>query len=188
MDGNHGGDYPRKSEFVGSGVPYITAKAIIDDRIELDRAKFLSPNRAAQLRKGFAADGDVIFAHNATVGPVAILRTDEPTVVLGTSLTYYRCDISRLWPAYLAHSMRSRGFVRQYQQVMRQSTRNQVPITMQRTFTHVVPPLSKQQEIAARLDLAEAHSARIRKVYKSMLMQLTELRAAFMAQAFNGDL
>ena len=40
-------------------------------------------------------------------------------------------------PEYLAHYMRSFGFKTQYLQVMRQSTRNQVPITKQREFYHV---------------------------------------------------
>ncbi|MGC2047117.1 MAG: restriction endonuclease subunit S, partial [Gallionella sp.] len=77
LDGNHGGDYPRKDEFISDGVPYISANCLDDEQIDMSRAKYLSASRAAKLRKGIAKDNDVLFAHNATVGPVAILHTDE---------------------------------------------------------------------------------------------------------------
>ncbi len=75
MDGNHGSDYPRSEEFIDSGVPYIAANSIQSGKVNFRLAKYLSVERAGQLRKGFAQDGDVLFAHNATVGPVALLRT-----------------------------------------------------------------------------------------------------------------
>jgi type I restriction enzyme S subunit len=110
LDGNHGGDYPRKEEFISEGVPYISANCLDDECVDMSRAKYLSPSRAALLRKGIAKNNDVLFAHNATVGPVAILRTDEEKVILGTSLTYYRCNPKHILPEYLAHYMRSFGF------------------------------------------------------------------------------
>jgi len=117
LDGNHGGNYPRKDEFISKGIPYISANCLDNERIDMTRAKYLSPERAALLRKGIAKDSDVLFAHNATVGPVAILRTDEAKVILGTSLTYYRCNQRHILPTYLAHYMRSFGFKVQYLQI-----------------------------------------------------------------------
>jgi type I restriction enzyme S subunit len=150
--GNHGSDYPRKSEFIKSGIPYISANCIDNEQVDMSCAKHLSPSRAALLRKGIAKDRDVLFAHNATVGPVALLRTTEEKVILGTSLTYYRCNRKHILPEYLAHYMRSFAFTSQYSQVMRQSTRNQVPITKQREFFHVIPPLSEQERMIGTLE------------------------------------
>ena len=151
LDGNHGSDYPRKHEFIAGGVPYISANCLTGATVDLSKAKHLSTERAARIKKGVARDGDVLFAHNATVGPVALLSTEESKVILGTSLTYYRCDGRYILPEYLVHYMRSRGFVKQYMQVMRQSTRNQVPIIKQREFYHLVPPPAEQRRIAKTL-------------------------------------
>ena len=188
MDGNHGGDYPRKHEFIDEGIPYISAKCIVGDSVEMSKAKYLSPDRAAQLRKGFAQDGDVLFAHNATVGPVAILNTSCQNVILGTSLTYYRCDAEFICPQYLAHYMRSSDFVRQYELVMRQSTRNQVPITKQRTFTHVIPPIEIQREIAATLDDVKSQIELLVSVYTVKSNALAELKQSILHKAFTGEL
>lgn len=188
LDGNHGGDYPRKDEFIGKGVPYISANCLDDERVDMTRAKYLSPSRAALLRKGIARNNDVLFAHNATVGPVAILHTDEEKVILGTSLTYYRCNQEHIRPEYLAHYMRSFGFKSQYMQVMKQSTRNQVPITKQREFFHIIPPLSEQRQIVLALDGLWESGRRLADISEQKLSALDALKQSLLREAFSGRL
>jgi type I restriction enzyme S subunit len=188
LDGNHGSDYPKKDEFIDEGVPYISANCIVDDRVVMAKSKFLSPQRAAMLRKGIARNNDVLFAHNATVGPVAILRTTEAKVILGTSLTYYRCNHRHIIPEYLAHYMRSSEFTFQYSQVMKQSTRNQVPITKQREFVHIIPPIEEQKEIASSLEGLLENSQRLIRIYEQKLAALAELKNSLLHQAFSGEL
>ena len=148
LDGNHGGDYPRGEEFVESGIPYISANCIEDHLIKWSRAKYLTKERAELLKKGLAHNNDVLFAHNATVGPVAILRTKEDLVILGTSLTAYRCNTEYILPEYLLAYMDSPVFRVQYEAGMQQSTRNQVPITTQRRYKFFIPPLPAQRKYA----------------------------------------
>lgn len=188
LDGNHGSDYPRKEEFVDAGVPYIAASAIKGGTVDFAEAKYLSPQRAATIRKGLAKDRDVLFAHNATVGPVAILSTDEKVVILGTSLTYYRCNPQHIRPEYLAHYMVSPAFTSQYLQVMKQSTRNQVPITKQREFIHVIPPINVQRRIADDLDALSTQTGRLAELGAQKLIALEELKKSLLHQAFTGAL
>jgi type I restriction enzyme S subunit len=189
LDGNHGSDYPRKEEFVDTGVPYISASAIKGGNVDFGEAKYLSPARAATIRKGLAKDRDVLFAHNATVGPVATLNTDEDVVILGTSLTYYRCDPQRIHPEYLAHFMISPAFTSQYTQIMKQSTRNQVPITKQREFFHVIPPIDIQRKMANELDELTEQTQRIRTIQaQRKIAALDELKKSLLHRAFSGQL
>lgn len=188
LDGNHGGNYPRKAEFVDSGIPYLSANCIKNESVDISLAKYLSPERAASLRKGIAQNRDVLFAHNATVGPVAMLYTDLEKVILSTSLTYYRCNLDHINPEYLAHYMRSPEFKNQYKLVMRQSTRNQVPITKQREFIHIIPTLSEQAEIAKKLDGLSSETSRLESVYQQKLESLAELKQSILQKAFAGEL
>jgi type I restriction enzyme S subunit len=188
MDGNHGGDYPRKDEFVDAGVTYLSANCIRDGLVDFSRAKFLSAERAGKLRKGFAKDRDVLFAHNATVGPVALLQTAENFVVLGTSLTYYRCDEAFIIPEYLASYLRSPDFVEQYSAIMRQSTRNQVPITKQREFFVEVPPIAAQRRLVASLKGFQEDGRTLGKLCQAKLAALTALKQSLLQRAFSGEL
>ena len=182
LDGNHGELYPKSNEFVDTGVPYISANCIEDGNVNLKKAKYLSPERASKFIKGVALSGDVLFAHNATVGPVAILDTEERNVILSTTLTYYRCNENKLVPAYLRYFMESPLFSDQYKKVMAQTTRNQVPITMQRTFLHVLPEYKEQKEIA------EILSAVDEKIWvnKKLKEKLTLLKKGLMQDLLSG--
>lgn len=148
LDGNHGALYPQADEFSNEGVPYITANDFVNGVVEFEKCKFLPNQRALQFKKGVAKDGDILFAHNATVGPVAKLNTKLPFVILSTTATYFRCNNKLLLNDFLKYALSSPRFVKQYTRVMSQSTRNQVPITTQRKFDLQLPPIKEQQKIA----------------------------------------
>lgn len=182
QDGNHGSDYPRKDEFVDEGVPYISAEVLSDGKVDFSQAKYLTSERANQLRIGFAEDGDVLLAHNATVGPAGILEADREFVVIGTSLTYYRCNSDKLDNNYLTYFFQSDAFQKQLQDVMRQSTRNQVPITRQRNLHLILPPLEEQRTISEKI---ETLTERIEKE-TSYKQRLQRLKQALMQDLLSG--
>lgn len=186
LDGNHGGDYPRKEEFVSSGVPYISANCLNGDVLDLTKSKFLSTERASKLKKGLAKNDDVLFAHNATVGPVAILKTAEDITVLGTSLTYYRCNKEFIEPEYLANYMRSARFKNQYLTIMRQSTRNQIPITKQREFSHLIPPVETQRVLLQKFSVFLSMKTMYKSQALKKIKELSSLKQSILQQAFKG--
>jgi type I restriction enzyme S subunit len=151
LDGNHGALYPRSHEFKEFGIPYIGANDFYEGQVSFLKCKYLSEDRAEQFRKGIAKDGDVLFAHNATVGPVALLGTNLNYVILSTTATYFRCNKERLYNRFLLYALQSQKFVSQYKSVMAQSTRFQVPITTQRKLSIILPLLSEQKTIANAL-------------------------------------
>lgn len=156
LDGNHGALYPKAEEFSTEGIPYISANDFISGLINFSKCKFLPVNKAKQFKKGVAKNGDILFAHNATVGPVAKLVTTFPYVILSTTATYFRCDNEKLINDFLLYALTSPSFVKQYTRVMSQSTRNQVPITTQREFTLHLPKPKEQQKIASCLSSLDA--------------------------------
>lgn len=177
LDGNHGSLYPRADEFSREGVPYITANDFIAGVVDFSKCKRLPISKAKQFKKGVAKSGDILFAHNATVGPVAKLITNLPFVVLSTTATYFRCDNVKLINDYMKYALTSTLFVKQYIKVMSQSTRNQVPITTQRKFFIYIPNPNEQKKIASCLssidDLINAQTQKIEllKQHKKGLLQ-----------------
>jgi type I restriction enzyme S subunit len=180
LDGNHGSLYPRNEEFVQEGVPYISANCIEDDLISLDNAKYLSENRADTIAKGVAKDGDVLLAHNATVGPVCILKSTLPRIILSTSLTYYRVNSDKINPTFLFYFMRSRLFQSQLERVMSQSTRNQVPITTQRMLYFIIPPIEVQNRLIEKLVIISGSGKKVEsKISSSKSLQKSLINQVF---------
>ena len=151
-DGNHGSLYPRSSEFGDDGVLFVTAKDIGAGVVSWNKCARLNFDRAGQLTKGWAQGGDVLLTHNATVGRVARTETGAGRFLLGTSVTYYRLNAQILSPHFFYHLLCSPLWQMQLEEVMAQTTRNQVSIQKQALFHIVVPPLAEQQRIVAKVD------------------------------------
>jgi type I restriction enzyme S subunit len=84
--------------------------------------------------------------------------------------------------------MRSFEFKKQYLQVMRQSTRNQIPITKQREFFHVIPPIGEQKRLIGALDGLFENGQHLASIYQRKLTALEFLKKSLLHQAFTGAL
>ncbi|MFY9340914.1 MAG: hypothetical protein WAT39_00400 [Planctomycetota bacterium] len=188
QDGNHGSLYPRASEFGDSGTKFITAKQVFDGRVLHAEAPLLANDRAAQLRIGFARPGDVLLTHNATVGRVAVLPEDAGNCVLGTSVTYYRLRSELMLPTFCMHFMQSRLWQRQLEQVMEQTTRNQVSVRKQAEFWMVAPPPDEQAVIATRVEALLGLAAAIEQRVERAAVRAVSLPQAILSKAFAGEL
>jgi type I restriction enzyme S subunit len=186
QDGNHGELHPRNKDFVIEGVKFVTAKHINSDgTVLLKSAPCISAEQASLLRIGFAQANDVLLAHNATVGKVGIAPPDCDSFVVGTSLTIYRANEAMLNSRFIFYALRSAPFQRQLFDAMKQTTRNQVPITKQRTLSLPVPSPDVQHEISAELTDAFTASGILQDSLRAKLSELEKLPAALLHSAFN---
>lgn len=152
-DGNHGAKYPRTEEFGEFGVPFLTAKLLDSSgNIDLLNAPRLATEKAKKFTFGFVQSEDVLLSHNATVGRVAVMPQVAEPILIGTSLTHFRLDKSKILPTYLAAYFSGKDFQDQLAAVMSQTTRNQVPITSQRKLYIELPSIDIQTEIVKHID------------------------------------
>jgi type I restriction enzyme S subunit len=63
-----------------------------------------------------------------------------------------------------------------------------VPITKQREFVHVIPPLQVQRHIAAVLDELNEGVQRSEHIYGEKLAALHALKKSLLHEAFSGNL
>jgi type I restriction enzyme S subunit len=187
QDGNHGELHPRNKDFVPDGVKFITAKHIDKDgTLAWDSAPSISHYQANGLRIGFARGNDVLLAHNATVGKVGIAPAQCEAFVVGTSVTIYRADNQRLEPKFLFYALNSREFQTQLIDAMKQTTRNQVPITKQRGLRLRIPSYDAQVETSKRLDEESSAARTLREAIQKKVDDLGKLPGALLRAAFQG--
>ncbi|NWL14426.1 hypothetical protein FHG08_01310 [Pseudoalteromonas sp. Scap03] len=182
MDGNHGELYPKSHEFKDDGIPYVGATDFYSGKIDYKHCKRLPIKRAKLFKKGVAKDGDVLFAHNATVGPSSLVETYEDFIIISTTATYYRCNGEEIKNTYLLNFFRSKLFESQYSSVMSQSTRNQVPILAQRKFYLALPHIKEQTAIANALSDVDALLTELEK----LIAKKQAIKTATMQQLLTG--
>ncbi len=149
QDGNHGEKHPKSTDYVPTGVPFVMAKDIINNRLNLTDCNFITRHQADSLRIGFARPGDVLLTHKATMGRVAVVPEGLDYVMLTPQVTYYRIkDKQKLDPLYLKYAFLSPRFQHQLNASSDQSTRKYIGITAQRDLWFPLPPPKVQKRIA----------------------------------------
>lgn len=184
-DGNHGSNYPRADEFGETGIPFLSAQSVRDDgAIDCSQIQYLNESKARRLKVGWIVGGDVLLAHNASVGKVGLYDGQFEKALIGTSLTCFRTDADKLLPEYLVGVLRSEAFQDQLTKSMGQTTRNQVPITAQRGLTVCVPPMDQQREYCTIVASQKQSSDTIQR----SLLYLESLFSSLQSRAFSGQL
>ena len=184
-DGNHGSLYPRSSDFGVEGIPFLSAACVTDEgTIDHSEVKRLAEEKAKLLRHGWIKCGDVLLAHNASVGAVGFYDGEYDRAIIGTSLTAFRANLDRVEPRFLWASLRDAFFQGQLERIMKQAVRNQVPITAQRDLLLRIPPLPLQKEFAARVSNIRAMQAE----QAASRRRLDDLFQSMLHRAFQGEL
>ena len=63
-----------------------------------------------------------------------------------------------------------------------------MPITKQREFLHIIPPLEQQRRIIVALDGLLENGQRLTRIYERKLVALDALKKSLLHRAFAGEL
>ena len=162
--------------------PYIGANDFDQGDITFERCKFLSAERASNSARALPKTATCCLPTMRRL--VLLLFSDQRSIViLSTTATYFRCNPEKLNNSYLKGMLQSSHFVRQYQAVMAQLTRFQVPITAQRKLSLVIPPLPEQRAIATALSDVDALLGALDR----LIAKKRDLKQAAMQQLLTGQ-
>ena len=111
-DGNHSSKYPKASEMVPSGVPFIRGMNLVDGKISDQDLLFISEKKHQQLKKGHLKAGDVLITNRGEIGKVAIVDNAFDGANLNSQIAWLRCH-HQLEPKFLFYFLQS-GAMKQH--------------------------------------------------------------------------
>lgn len=128
-------------------------------------ARFLTTDKAAELRCTFLEPGDVLVARMPDpIGRACIFPGAERPSVTVVDVCVIRCDARTIEPRYLMHALNSIAVRSQIENLATGSTRSRVSRgNLAKVGIHL-PSLSEQRRIATILDHADALRAKRRQV------------------------
>lgn len=185
----NGANLTQYSEKVG--LPVTRIETISSGRIDLRRVKYTKEDNETLRTKCGLAHGDILFSHinsDQHLGKTAIFQSEIECLIHGINLLRIRPSplISANFLNHQLHLLRLEGvFVRVAQRAVNQSSINQRQL---RACECVLPPVSEQRRIVAKVEELFAALDRGVESLKQARKQLIVYRQAVLKHAFEGKL
>ena len=80
FNGDRGNNYPKDSELISEGIPFINAGDLKNGQIDLKNCKKISREKFNQLSGAKIRQGDILYCLRGTLGKNAIVKFNEGTV------------------------------------------------------------------------------------------------------------
>lgn len=160
-NGDRGKNYPSKSSFVDSGVPFINAGNLSNNKVDTINLNYISEAHYNKLSNGKLKYGDIVFCLRGSLGKFAVVDR-ELKGAIASSLVIVRpkenLDLSFL-SAYFQSSI-SKKYIDLYDNGSAQPNLSAASL---RKFKIPLPPLLEQKRIVSKLD------ALFKRIDKSMV-------------------
>jgi type I restriction enzyme, S subunit len=174
IDGDRSSKYPKRDEFLRSGVLFLNTTNIHDDAFDLSEANYVSEEKYAEIRKGRVERLDIVMTTRGSIGKLA--QFDLPTrALINAQMLIVRADGKVLDARFLFHLMRGEGFQSAIRNFSSGSAQPQIPITDLKAVEIAYPSIELQRRIASILsaydDLIENNTRRI-KILETMAQML----------------
>lgn len=176
-------------DFRGSGVPVLTIGCLTDAGLELGKAKFISPQKALELKRYQVRRGDLLFSRMATVGRAGLVTAAFENSIVSYHLMRLRLAPSIISSNYFISYVRGSAAVRQYvQDVNHGATRDGINTQQLMSMPVSLPPLSEQSRIVAEVERRLSVVAELEATVAANLARAGRLRQAVLKRAFEGRL
>jgi type I restriction enzyme S subunit len=150
-DGNHSSNYPKSSEMVLAGVPFIRGTNLIDGKIDAKDMKYISNEKHIQLKKGHLKTNDILFTNRGEIGKVAIVDEKFNGANLNSQIAWLRSK-EKLVPLYLVSILMSDYTQGQLLSLKQGATLQQFTIKQLSSFEIPLPPLTIQKQIVEKIE------------------------------------
>lgn len=166
--------------YLDSGIKFISAKNIIDGKVDLTDTKYISKNEYQEIQKRCQVEiQDILLTKSGTLGIPAIIRTDC-ALGLFESLAVIKYDRSKLLPYFLYEQLRCNRVQRQFKAGTKGVAVKHLHLGVISDIDIIVPPISYQLEFS---DFAEQVDKQKQTVQQS-LDKLELMKKALMQEYF----
>jgi len=197
QDGNYGGSYPKKEEWVQEGIPFLTA-AVLGRRGEIleSNLKYITLAKHSELLKAQITTNDVIFPNRGSrdsqmngAEPIAFLISDRfKEANINPQLTLLRSNQKIILPEFLVVALNSPVFLAQFRKATTGSALRFINLTTTKLMGFPLPPLNEQRRIVSTIEQLTDQSNKARTALEDVPKLIAQFRQSVLAAAFRGDL
>lgn len=175
-------------EFLLDGVPFVSAEAVYNDRINLDSKRgYISRQEHQRFCKKLLPRRDDIFMvkSGATTGKLAIVDIDDEFSVW-SPMTLIRVDGKKLIPSYLFYALHSDYIQHQVRQLWTQGTQPNISMSEVENIFIIAPQIPDQLKIVTFLDQQISNLDALSQKVQAVIDLLFEYRSALIVSVITG--
>lgn len=178
-----------KKDFISSGVPVLTIGCLTGNGLSLDKAMFISNDKATELERYRVREGDLLFSRMASVGRAELVPSNFSGAVINYHLMRLRLDESLIDPQFFLAYVRGSKHVRHYiRGVNHGATRDGINTSQLMKMPIALPPIDEQQKILQEIETRISIIRQIEQSVDQTLQKAARLRQAILKRAFEGQL
>lgn len=182
-NGDRGKNYPSKSKFVDSGVPFVNAGHLDNAKIQLSEMNYITEEHFELLSRGKFFNGDILFCLRGSLGKCAIVNDLEQGAI-ASSLVILRPNepLNSQFLLYYLQSPLCHQMIQKYKGGAAQPNLGAKDLEK---FLVPIPDLSTQKEVVKKLDKAFADIEQARANTEQNLRNARELFDSYLQQVFS---
>ncbi len=171
-DGNYSSKYPKASEFLSEGVPFLSAYNLESGTIIDHNTKYISEEHHSKLVKGHIKKGDVLLVTRGSIGKVAKVPGSYDGANINAQLVLFRPKDNTIDAGFLYYAVANPQFVKTLISSASGAAQPQLPIKILRNLKIRFPKdVFTQRNISSVLekydDLIENNKRRIELLEES---------------------
>jgi type I restriction enzyme S subunit len=183
-DGNYAEKYPKASDFVETGVPFIRANNIRNGTVMADDLRYISVKKHELLKKGHLQTGDVLITTRGKIGNLAVVPKQFYDANINAQLVLMRCVDKAVQPDFLYYQLSQQSFQIQFEKIQTGVALKQLPVGRLKQLSIILPPLNLQNDFAEKMQsILKQHEH-----FESVSQKFTSLFASLQDRAFRGEL
>jgi type I restriction enzyme S subunit len=165
IDGDRSARYPKREEYVDSGIMFLNGESISRGTINKEAVNFITEQKYNDIKKGRIAQNDILITTRGnSIGDAAFVTTNDKGLI-NAQMLILRANSRDIYPKYLFHYITSKSLRNYILNFASGSAQPQIPIRDLKKIPIYLPKIQVQRNIAAILsaydDLIEINRRRI---------------------------
>lgn len=166
--------------YLDSGVPFISAKNIVNGELDFSDIKHISEHEYAEIQKRCQTEiGDILLSKSGSLGSPVIVKTSEK-IGLFESLAVIKYDRNKLLPEFLCEQINTDIIQRQFKAGTKGVAIKHLHLGVIADIDVIVPPIDKQSVFANVVKQTDKSKYTVKK----SLEKLETLKKALMQEYF----
>ena len=142
INGDRGKNYPSSDDIVDSGVPFINAGHLKQNRICYDGMNFLTEEKYASLNSGKIQKNDILYCLRGSIGKKA--KVDIENGAIASSLLILRPDTKKILPTFLLYSLEQPYVIEQMKRANNGSSKPNLSAQSVKEYYIILPTVDRQ--------------------------------------------